>query len=65
MEFGGEFLATKVEFPKRDDLCLVGVEQPLTLSFEALMAVLELRLLGCERSHILLFRLRPRLVKIR
>jgi hypothetical protein len=39
LEFRGEFLTAQVEFTKRDGFCLVGIEEPLTLPFEALAAL--------------------------
>jgi len=39
VEFCGEFLTTKLEFTKREGFCLVGIEEPLTLPFEALSAL--------------------------
>ena len=65
MEFWGEFLTTAVEFTKREGFCLVGIEEPLTLPFEALSALEHLGLVGRERGESVLFALRPGLVELR
>jgi hypothetical protein len=36
LEFSSEFLTAKVEFTEREDCRLVGIQEPLTLSFEPL-----------------------------
>jgi hypothetical protein len=65
LEFGSEFLATELKFTEGNDFRLVGIEEPLTLPFEALSALHYLGLLGSERGKILLFALRPCLVELR
>lgn len=65
VEFRSQFLPPELQFTKCDELRLVGIQQSLILSFEALAALLQLRLLGRERRHVLLFRLCPRVVEVR
>jgi hypothetical protein len=40
LQFRCQFLATQLEFTQRDNLRLIGIEQALTLSFEAQAALL-------------------------
>jgi hypothetical protein len=44
---------------------LIGIQQPLTLPFEALASLLQVSLLGPEGGHVVLFRLCPRQVELR
>jgi len=44
---------------------LIGIQQALTLAFEALPALEQLGLLGSQCGHIVLFALGPALVELR
>jgi hypothetical protein len=59
LQVRGEFLPTELEFTERDDFRLVGIEEALSLPFEALASLSQLCLLGGERGQIVLFALRP------
>ena len=64
LEFRGQFLPAQVQFTEREDFRLIGIQQPLTLPFEALASLQHLGLLGSEGSEIGLFGLRPALVEV-
>ena len=63
LQFRGEFLTPELQFTESDDFGLIGIQQALTLPFEALAALHQLCLLGGERGQIVLFALRPALVE--
>jgi hypothetical protein len=65
LEFRGQFLTAQLEFTERDSFRLIGIQQPLTLPFEALTSLLQLSLLSPEGGHVVLFRLCPRQVELR
>ncbi len=50
LEVRGQFLTAQLQFTERDDFSLISIQQPLTLTFEALPSLQHLGLLGSEGS---------------
>jgi hypothetical protein len=50
LEFCGQFLTAQLQFTEREDFSLISIQQPLTLTFEALPSLQHLGLLGSEGS---------------
>ncbi len=63
LDLAGQFLATYLEFTESDSFRLIRIEQALALAFDALPPLQHLRLLGSERSQVMLLGPRPTLMQ--
>src|SRR5713101_9304878 len=63
LDLAGQFLATYLEFTESDSFRLIRIEQSVALAFDALPPLEQLRLLGSERSQVMLLGPRPTLMQ--